>query len=256
MLVVRARGRRRLRPRHPLLAPDAAVAPPERPRQSFQRSSSVSKRSSTKSEGDEPFLELLAADALDVARTVAPETVAPNTTLMAWLGVGVASLAVLVWLVVGEARVRRLRRTSALDRAHGERGAADRASGQLRETRRSAATPISSITAQTRGLLTPQIVLYARYQSAAKWEQVTMQPRSGASGYQFVLTGVPENVEYYVEAGPRRSRHFNIRVVDLASVKQIKVTYHYPSWTGLKDSSEDAAAICGRSKARAPISTS
>ena len=53
-------------------------------------------------EGDEPFLELLAADALDVARTVAPETVAPNTALMAWLGVGVASLAVLVWLVAAK----------------------------------------------------------------------------------------------------------------------------------------------------------
>ena len=40
--------------------------------------------------------------------------------------------------------------------------------------------------------------------------------------------------------GPRRSKHFNIRVVDLPSVKQIKVTYHYPSWTGLKDASEDS----------------
>ena len=87
------------------------------------------------------------------------------------------------------------------------------------------------ITAQTPGLLSPQIVLYARYQSAAKWEQVAMQPRSGASGYQFVFTGVPENVEYYVEAGaatlaalqhPRRGSavgqadqgHLSLSVVD------------------------------------------
>ena len=84
-----------------------------------------------------------------------------------------------------------------------------------------------------------------------------MQPRSGASGYQFVLTGVPENVEYYVEAGARRSPHFNIRVVDLPSVKQIKVTYHYPSWTGLKDASRRARRrSAGARRARAPISTS
>ena len=52
--------------------------------------------------------------------------------------------------------------------------------------------------------------------------------------------GQPIAAPDWVEAGPRRSRHFNIRVVDLPSVKQIKVTYHYPPWTGLKDSSEDS----------------
>ena len=97
------------------------------------------------------------------------------------------------------------------------------------------------IVAQTPGLLSPQISLFARYQSAPKWERVAMQPRSGASGYQFVLTGVPENVEYYVEAGPRRSPHFNLRVIDLPTITALKVTYHYPSWTGLQDQVEDPA---------------
>src|SRR5260370_5009979 len=52
--------------------------------------------------GDEPFLDLLAADALEVARTVPPETVAPNSALSAWLGAGAASLAVLAWLVTAK----------------------------------------------------------------------------------------------------------------------------------------------------------
>ena len=69
VLFVVARARRRLRPRHSVLAPDAAVAPLGRPRRSSRSSSSGSTRSSTK-RGDEPFLELLAADTLDVARTV------------------------------------------------------------------------------------------------------------------------------------------------------------------------------------------
>ena len=191
-----------------------------------------------KETSDDPFLDLLASDALDVARTVAPEAVAPNAALMPWLCAGAGALALLVWLVVGKP------------------GAIGYGANMLWSGSRGGAAPLTElhvspgdatvrrntdqvITAQTPGLLTPQIVLYARYQSAAKWEQVAMQPRPGASGYQFVLTGVPENVEYYVEAGPRRSRRFNLRVVDLPAITQIKVTYHYPSWTGLKDASEE-----------------
>jgi hypothetical protein len=187
---------------------------------------------------DEPFLDLLAADALDVARTVPPETVAPNTALFGWLGAGAASLAVLAWLVTAKPGFLGYGAYLIWTGSHG--GTAPLT--ELQVSPGDAAVRRNTdqlITAVTTGLLSPQVVLYARYQSAAKWEQVAMQPRSGASGYQFVLTGVPENVEYYVEAGPRRSRHFNIRVVDLPSVKQIKVTYHYPPWTGLKDSSED-----------------
>ena len=59
------------------------------------------------------------------------------------------------------------------------------------------------------------------------------------SGYQFLFAGLPEGVEYYVEAGPLQSRHFNIQVVDLPSVKQIRVTYRFPSWTGIAESVEE-----------------
>jgi len=62
-----------------------------------------------------------------------------------------------------------------------------------------------------------------------------MQPEAGASGFQFVFAGLPEGVEYYVEAGALRSRHFNLRVVDLPTVKQISVTYHYPPWTAFAE---------------------
>src|SRR3984893_18782654 len=156
---------------------------------------------------------------------------------MAWLGLGVASLALLIWLVAAKPGFLGYGAHLLWTGAHG--GAAPLTELQVSPGDATVRRNTDQlITAQTTGLLSPQIVLYARYQSAAKWEQVASQPRSAASGYQFVLTGVPENVEYYVEAGPRRSRHFNIRVVDLPSVRQIKVTYHYPPWTGLKDSSE------------------
>ena len=69
-----------------------------------------------------------------------------------------------------------------------------------------------------------------------------MQPRrnpTAAPTYQFVLAGLPENVEYYVAAGPLVSPHYKVRVVDLPQVKEIDVTYNYPKWTGLKPVTEE-----------------
>ncbi len=63
-----------------------------------------------------------------------------------------------------------------------------------------------------------------------------MQPQMDGSGFQFLFAGLPENVEYYVQAGPVTSKHFKLRVVDLPSVKAMQVTYHYPKWTGLQQS--------------------
>ncbi|MGH9612206.1 MAG: hypothetical protein ACRD4P_03910, partial [Bryobacteraceae bacterium] len=91
------------------------------------------------------------------------------------------------------------------------------------------------VTAQPIGIQTGKVRLYARYHGASKWEQIAMQPQPGGSAFQFMFAGLPEGVEYYVEAGAVHSRHFNIRVVDLPAVKQIRVTYRFPSWTGLKN---------------------
>jgi hypothetical protein len=97
------------------------------------------------------------------------------------------------------------------------------------------------VTAQVVGLETTKVSLYAKYASASKWEPVAMQPQMDGSGYQFLFAGLPENVEYYVEAGPATSKHFRFRVVDLPSVKAMQVTYHYPKWTGLQTVSEEHA---------------
>jgi hypothetical protein len=108
------------------------------------------------------------------------------------------------------------------------------------------------VTAHVTGMQPGKAQLFAHYQSASGWEPVTMQagPNSGTGAtYQFVFAGLPENVEYYVAAGPLVSSHYKVRVVDLASVKEIKVTYHYPDWTGMKpvitEHSGDLRAIEG-----------
>jgi hypothetical protein len=183
--------------------------------------------------GDDPFIELLAADTLSVTKTAQPENLVPNNKLSYLAGAGVACLAVLVWLIAARP-------------GYVGYGASLLWTGQkaaplydLRVTPGNVAVRRNSdqlITAQLIGLKPEKVRLFARYQSGKSgWEPVAMQPQAdNASNFQFLFAGLPEDVEYYVEAGPLTSHHFKVRVVDLPSVKQMRVTYHYPKWTGMK----------------------
>jgi hypothetical protein len=187
----------------------------------------------------EPFLELLAADTLDVARSAEPSRLVPDRTLATLLGVGSASLGVLVWMIL--AGPGYLGHGAALLWAATPRnGSAPFYDIQVSpgdvSVRRNADQVVA---AELIGLQTDAVRLYARFESTSKWDQVRMQPQAGGSGFQFVFAGLPENVEYYVEAGPLRSRHFHIRVLDLPGVKNVRVTYHYPEWTRLQNLVEE-----------------
>jgi hypothetical protein len=180
----------------------------------------------------EPFIELLAADTLEIARASEPKRLVADRTLLTLCGIGLASLGVLIWTIA--AGPGYLGYGAALLWTGTRTGASPfydiRVSPGDASVRRNAD---ELVTAQPIGLQTDKVRLYARYESASKWEQVAMQPQPGGSGFQFLFAGLPEAVEYYVEAGPLQSRHFKIRVVDLPSVKQIRVIYRFPSWTGL-----------------------
>lgn len=186
----------------------------------------------------EPFIELLAADTLDIARSSESKRLVPDRTLLVSLGIGLASVGLLVWMIA--AGPGYLGYGAALLWTGTRAGASPfydiRVSPGDASVRRNAD---ELVTAQPVGLQTDKMRLYARYESASKWEQVAMQPQPGGSGFQFLFAGLPEAVEYYVEAGPIQSRHFKIRVVDLPSVKQIRVTYRYPSWTGLRSTVDE-----------------
>jgi hypothetical protein len=182
----------------------------------------------------EPFIELLAADTLEIARRSEPQLLAPNTRLLALLGGGLASLALLIWMIAAGPGYLGYGAALLWGGWHAKAGPFY----DIRVTPGDASVRRNAdelVTAQPVGIQTDKVRLYARYHSASKWEQLTMQPQTGGSAFQFLFAGLPEGVEYYVEAGALRSRHFNIRVVDLPAVKQIRVIYHFPSWTGLKE---------------------
>ncbi len=184
-----------------------------------------------------PFAELLAADTLKIAQRAEVAQLVPSKKLMVSLGTALASLAVLVWMIVAGPGF--LGYGAALLWA-GNAGAAPLY--ELRVTPGDAAVRRNSdqlVSVQPRGVQTSDVRIYARYESTSKWDQLPMQPQPGTSAYQFLFAGLPEDVEYYVEAGPLHSRHFHIRVTDVPVVKQIRVTYRFPTWTGISPSTED-----------------
>ncbi len=194
--------------------------------------------------GNDPFLELLAADTLSVAKNVPPANLAPNNHLYFFAGAAFACLGVLAWLVAagpgylgyGASLLWTGPKAAPLYDIRVTPGnvAVRRNSDQL-------------VTAQVIGLKPGKVQLFAHYQSARSkaWEPVAMQPQldaaagPGASNFQFLFAGLPEDVEYYVQADHLTSRHFKVRVVDLPKVEQLKVTYHYPKWTGMAAVTEE-----------------
>ena len=44
-----------------------------------------------------------------------------------------------------------------------------------------------------------------------------MRTEAGGAAYQFLIAGVPESLEYYVEAGGVQSRTYKLNVIDLPS---------------------------------------
>lgn len=190
---------------------------------------------------NDPFLELLAADTLPHTEAAKPSVLVPDNRLLALGGAALGCCAVLLWMIADGPGF--LGYGASLIWTGPKKDAAPLysiavAPGNITVRRNSD----QLITAHVSGMKPDKAQLFARYQSASGWEPVAMKaaPDGGAgASYQFVLAGLPENVEYYVASGPLESQHYKIRVVDLPSVKEVRVTYRYPSWTGMKPVTEE-----------------
>ncbi len=196
-----------------------------------------------KENSTDPFLHLLASDALRVAQESQPNRLAPTAPILGFLTSAGLAVAVLLWLIL--AGPGYLGYGTSLLWAGAPKSGSNHAFYDIvvtpgdRTVRRKADQPV---TAQLLGFEAPKVRLFARYQSASKWEPVDMLPSPGASTYEFLFSALANNVEYYVEAGAVQSKHYNLRVIDLPSIKKVRVTYHYPAWTGMKDSVEESVA--------------
>src|SRR5580704_5845736 len=142
--------------------------------------------------GNDPFLELLAADTLAVAHQAQPAQLVSNNRLYFFAGAGAACVAVLVWLVAagpgylgyGASLLWTGPKATPLYDIRVTPGdvAVRRNSDQL-------------ITASIIGLRPDKVRLFAHYKSSGKaaWEPVAMQS-ANASDFQFLFAGLPEDV--------------------------------------------------------------
>lgn len=188
---------------------------------------------------ENPFLELLADDTVRRVEGSEPGSVVSGGKLAAFASLAAATSGLLVWLVA--AGPGYLGYGAGLLWAGPTRGEVQPYYEILVEpgdrTLRRGASQL--VTAQLRGFQAQQVRLLAKYRSAANWEGAAMQPQPSGPGWEFLFAGLPEAVDYRVEAGNLRSRTFTLEVVDLPGVKRIRVTYRFPRWTGLAEAVED-----------------
>ena len=189
-------------------------------------------------EGD-PFLELLASDALKAARDAEPEVVAPKKSLFGLGTAAAAAIGTLLWLGMAGpgfwsygtsllwAGPPRLESSPFYDLKVDPGNRTVRKRGD------------QIISAQASGFVPDRVRLFVKYASSGKWEETQMRPQAGSPAFEFLMSGIPESMDYYVDAGKVRSKTFKLTVVDLPGVKRIRVTYKFPAWTGMKPVVED-----------------
>ena len=89
--------------------------------------------------------------------------------------------------------------------------------------------------------------VFARFESSEDWESAPMLADDGL--FEFTFFAVREPVSYYVVAAGVHSEEFQVEVVDLPRVRNVKLTYHYPGWTQLatetEDPGDDISAVAG-----------
>lgn len=192
-----------------------------------------------RSDPDDPFLPLLAADTLEVTRKAEPARVAGRNRILSFVSTAAGSLIILIWL--GTSGPGFLGYGTSLLWGRLPKGELapyyDISVTPGNRTVRRRADQL--IAAQLKGFQAQRVRMFARYASSSKWEQAEMRPQLDGPGYEFLIAGVPESLDYYVEAGGVRSKQYRLKVVDLPGVKKLKVTYHFPSWTGMRDKIED-----------------
>jgi len=187
----------------------------------------------------DPFLELLAADTLEVAERAQPATVAKTAWIASFASAAAASALLLIWL--GVAGPGFLGYGTALLWAGPSKGEIKPFYSIAIEPGNRTIRKRADVAVQATllGFTAPRVRFFAKYSGAPQWEQAEMRTEQGGSAYQFSIAGVRESLDYYVEAGGVRSAVYHLNVVDLPSIKSVTVTYHYPTWTGMKDLVED-----------------
>jgi len=103
-----------------------------------------------------------------------------------------------------------------------------------------------SVQASPVGFAASEAQLHVQF-GDGEWETVPMRAADGRLDY--TLYAVREAARYYVTADGVRSAEHSIQVVDLPQIAGLRLTYTYPSWTGLpqrvQEDGGDISAVAG-----------
>src|SRR6202140_2248434 len=145
-------------------------------------------------DGQDPFIELLAGDALEVAKSAEPGQMVSDRRLWLSLGTGVGAFAILIWMIAAGPGFLGYGASLLWTGTHSGKPALY----DLRVTpgdavvRRHADQVVSALPI---GLRSPSVKLHARFQSSSAWEEIVMHPQASgnfAGGYQFLFASLPE----------------------------------------------------------------
>jgi hypothetical protein len=186
-----------------------------------------------------PFTEIVAEDALRVAREYQADSLTPTRLLYAFGGSAALAGAILICMIAfGPGYWGYGASLLWTGSAHaGKRPLYDIAVRPGNKTVRRKSDQM--ITARLFGFSAHQVILHARYGGGAAWEQTPMQPERNGNGYQFLFAGLADPVEYYVQAGAAQSKHFTLAVKDLPGVERVRVALHFPPALKLTDAVQD-----------------
>lgn len=188
-----------------------------------------------KSAAEDPWSELLAEDALKIARRQPVERFASTQQVYGFTAGLLAAAGLLLWLVTAGPGYwgygAALLWTGSGDAA--KRPLYDISVAPGNKTIRRKTDQV--ITAKLNGFSSDHVSLYVKYGSSLRWDRTAMQPTGEGDQYRFLFAGLSDQVEYYVTAKHAVSQHFKIGVRDLPGVQHVKVDLHYPSGLGLEN---------------------
>src|SRR5580658_1197278 len=149
----------------------------------------------------DPFLPLLAEDALMVARDAEPERLIDKNLFIRFASLGAVAASVLVWLMFWGPGVfgygaSLLWGSYSKDQPVKPFYSITVQPGSKTIRRKSD----QQISATLGGFTTAHANVWVQYASSSKFEEAPMEPLSGNAGFGFLLVGVPEDLQYYVEA--------------------------------------------------------